>query len=225
MPKSHLTSVKSNSKTSYLSHLFSGRLNRTGFFIGSIAILLITTLVGTATVTLLGIAFSGITRESLTLHFILIYIITTFYNISLALRRLHDLNKNGLLLIFYLPGMILSFFSFIGGFLGQNHPASDFLLHPIPTSYEIISQLINWSSYVLTLYLLLWPGSTKANSFGSGTSYWRVKEVLGFPTKKSTPVTIKSIAKYLFKMAGIVILTFIVIVILALIVGSLRGLR
>lgn len=112
------TGVQRQTNSNYFSNFFSGRINRRNYFIAGILLWILSALIdasnfNTFTQNLFSSQLSTHNANSSLMYFldIPISIIIIFSYFSLAIRRLHDLNKTGLL-------TLVTFIPFIGQFYG-----------------------------------------------------------------------------------------------------------
>jgi uncharacterized membrane protein YhaH (DUF805 family) len=169
--------------SSIYSNLFHGRLNRGGYIAGHF-------LVGFGIwifSTIFGLVFIFLGSEvAYKIISILIVVIATFFSISLTIRRLHDMNKSGLLIFAIFPIYIFALlywgFSAVG--LKSQYTLS---LSYLDIPYKIVT-------LISALYINLWPGSKTENKYGKPPTHWTWKEILGFaaptPGESTTSTTI-----------------------------------
>jgi len=139
-------------RSSVFSHFFQGRLNRRSYFFGHILVgigiitltpfmPIIGVFLGAEATTLMGIAFSSA-------------VIAIFYSISFTARRLHDLNKSGLLPLIYLPAYLIFLLNLWPVITGSNAQYMIFSSPPLSHLYSLYNIVIT----VFIIYLLFWPG-------------------------------------------------------------------
>jgi uncharacterized membrane protein YhaH (DUF805 family) len=160
--------------SSHFNRLFTGRLNRSGFLIGGIAVVFGMAIIAMILFTLIALIFPSLANVAGSFLILLILVVTTFYGWSFGLRRLHDVNRTGKWLYLYVPGFLLTFLSL--------NPLSTLLIHvmsAIPSPVLFVFTVFRWLTNILGLYLLFWPGTQVANKYGLPSTHWKVKEILG----------------------------------------------
>lgn len=181
---------------SMLQRLFSGRLNRTGYILGGLAV------AGTIAVVSMAL-FAGLSiflnpAQVTPILLSLAFVFLLFYGFSLSLRRLHDLNRSWWWLLLFLPSEIGTVIFLIASFVPSVQIQLVVALQAVPSFVETIFTTIRWIANIFSLYMLLWPGTSGENNYGLPTASWGIKEVLGFrepklqepapePVKEETP--------------------------------------
>lgn len=147
--------------------LFAGRLNRTGFFINTIGLII-------ASIVAILVLVSAVANASSIVGLILLLLLllgTSFYASSFAVRRLHDFNRSGYWSILYGLGFYASFSSFLAGFsagiLGYGDPITGLLFR---ITFELgplmgVLGLLSICAKIFAVALVVWPGNKKANSY------------------------------------------------------------
>lgn len=173
-------------KQDYITRLFSGRLNRQNFIVGSTFFSLIPIIF--FMIILFNILSSpdafampyldpnklnnivmpqqpSITSLLLTpknalwtILGIIFTIITLPYVLSLQIRRLHDLNLNGWLWLVNFGSLVPFYSAFSSGITG--------LLTPKPDAFYWPAQIIGLLASLFSLYITLWSGTNGPNKYG-----------------------------------------------------------
>jgi uncharacterized membrane protein YhaH (DUF805 family) len=170
---------------SYFSRLVTGRINRAGNIVGPIvaAVFFATLFVITYSLLSAVVGLSTAVAISLPIYFVSIY----FIIISFTIRRLHDLNKSGYLVIFLLPSLMLptliQALTIIAISFTQVTPVLAFI-NTITTNS--IYPIYNFISGIFWLYVTFWPGTKGNNRYGIPSTHWTIKEILGFAKPASS---------------------------------------
>jgi uncharacterized membrane protein YhaH (DUF805 family) len=167
--------------------LFSGRLNRSGFILGILAVIFFWVIIGMIFLPLLAkISGTAASNRGIIIFTALVILSSTFYSFSFSLRRLHDLNRSGFWLLFYTPGVLISLLAVVQGlssaFFGPSSQISQalFSFSDAQGSLLIILGSINALSSFFAVYVIAWPSYKKANKWGPPSTHWKLKEILGF---------------------------------------------
>ena len=172
---------------SFLTRLFTGRVSRSGYIAGILTVGIALTAIAMLLFALLSLVFDRTLETAFLLG--MVFIVMLFYAFSLSLRRLHDLNKSGWFLLFFLPGEIGTFFFLVVTFAGSVNVSVLHLLQAIPSYVDITFTVIRWIANVFTIYMLLWPGTSEPNKYGHPTGKLNLKEILGFSNPKPVEQT------------------------------------
>lgn len=187
-------------KKSYLLKLFSGRLNRSAYYTG------IPVVVGGFS--LISILLAIIIQNTIALEICLpIFIIGyTFFFSSLTVRRLHDVNHNGLLVLIFIPTLIGIGMELFGAF------SQTTFLTKIAENNMFVAYY--YLSYFFGTYLVFRPGTKGVNKYGPPSRQWTIKEIFCLAEPSVSPeesvvkqnVLIKPMLKIMYVLAGIVLL-------------------
>jgi uncharacterized membrane protein YhaH (DUF805 family) len=186
--------VTDKPQSSYFSRLFSGRLNRQNYIWGSTFLVLIplicftivifnillspdifampyldpnSTNIITPHVSIINLLETP-ANETWSIIGLIFFVLSLPYLFSLQIRRLHDLNLTGwLLLINFLPLLFL-----------KNMLSVSELTRP--DIWYAIANIVSLISSIFSIYVSFWPGTNGPNMFGekpsSGTSF--LKDIL-----------------------------------------------
>lgn len=181
--KTHKVSkVSKISKTVHKSGFFSGRLNRSGFVIGSLVVVFVSVIV----VMLLYPLLFKISHVASVVFPFLMLIVASIYGVSLTLRRFHDLNRNGLWLLIYLPTALLELYTLAyvaGSLIFGPHSSAEQGLFATLESIKSLIGILAFLTFVSTFslfYLVARPGYKKVNKWGHPVKHWKLKEILGW---------------------------------------------
>lgn len=173
--------LKTETKPPYVTRLFSGRLNRQNYIIGSTFFVILPTIcffivifnillspntfdmpyldpnnlsqIVTPQISIMSLLTTP-ANEGWSIAGIIFIILSLPYLFSMQIRRQHDLNLSGWLWIVNMLPM-LSFYSFIPGNAA-----------PAGSTMWIILNIISTLASFFTLYVSLWPGSKGKNKYG-----------------------------------------------------------
>ena len=209
-------------RSSTHSNLFQGRLNRGGYLLGHILVGMGIWVVSTILTLVFGIFFGS--EFAFKIIISLAAIITIFFSISLSIRRLHDLNKSGFLIIVLFPAYLFALLYWGFSAAGLKSQFTVFLSY-LDIPYKIVS-------LISACYLFLWPGSKTENKYGKPSTHWTWKEVLGFavpPPEGSTTSTnivaskTPRLTKIMLKIILGLILFVLSLIVIAFGIGFIRG--
>jgi uncharacterized membrane protein YhaH (DUF805 family) len=198
-------------RSSIYSNPFQGRLNRSGYLAGlfllGFGIWIVSTMLTLVFVIFLGseVAFKIILSLSA--------VIATFFSISLTIRRLHDLNKSGFLILALSPIYIFALLSWGISAMGLKSQFTVFLPY-LDIPYRLVA-------LISECYLLLWPGSKTENKYGKPSTHWTWQEILGFAAPQpKTPASTNSVVSKTPKLTKIMLVMILgmILFILSLIV-------
>ena len=132
-------------KSKYLS--FSGRLNRLAYFLRALGVSIIGFIIIIALAYLGGIG-GPVLLIPAAVVIVIVVVFMVVIGISLAVRRLHDMNLSGLYYIGYL------LLNAVAGGLYKANPQST------------LSIVVNMAVLVVSLLILFWPGTKGPNNYG-----------------------------------------------------------
>jgi uncharacterized membrane protein YhaH (DUF805 family) len=213
-------------KNSYFYKIGYWRLNRAGYIAGTIVAAFLITALFVISYSLLSKFVDISTALAISLP---ILIIEFYFIASFTIRRLHDLNKSGYLVIILLPNLILpTLILALLLIMKSSFEASPIFLAITNTTSNGIYTIYNFICSIFWLYVTFWPGTKGNNKYGFPSTHWTIKEIFGFAKPASTgyagPTTnpVKPLLKILIGLM-LFFLAFLAIIFAIIFIKRLMG--